>query len=60
MGQRGLGSEGCIGVAWWQETVVYEVYVRSFRDADGDGVGDLPGVLEGLGYLAALGVDASG
>ena len=45
-------------MAWWQEAVVYEVYVRSFRDTDGDGVGDLPGVLEKLGYLAELGVDA--
>lgn len=45
-------------MAWWQQAVVYEVYVRSFRDADGDGVGDLPGVLERLEYLAELGVDA--
>ena len=45
-------------MAWWREAVVYEVYVRSFRDADGDGVGDLPGVLEKLGYLAELGGDA--
>jgi glycosidase len=45
-------------VAWWEEAVIYEVYVRSFRDSNGDGVGDLPGVLEKLGYLAELGVDA--
>jgi alpha-glucosidase len=43
---------------WWQTAVIYEVYVRSFHDSDGDGVGDLPGVLERLDYLAELGVDA--
>jgi glycosidase len=47
-----------IGVPRWDEIVLYEIYVRSFRDTDGDGVGDLPGVLEKLGYVAALGVDA--
>ena len=45
-------------MAWWREAVVYELYVRPFRDADGDGVGDLPGVFEKLGYLTELGVDA--
>jgi alpha-glucosidase len=45
-------------MARWRDAVIYEVYVRSFRDADADGVGDLPGVLEKLGYLAELGVDA--
>ena len=42
----------------WRETVLYEIYVRSFRDANGDGVGDLPGVLERLDYVAWLGADA--
>ena len=41
-----------------REGVLYEIYVRSFRDASGDGVGDLPGVLERLDYVAGLGVDA--
>jgi alpha-glucosidase len=43
---------------WWQEAVVYQVYVRSFADADGDGVGDLPGITSRLPYLRDLGVDA--
>ncbi|MCT9933849.1 glycoside hydrolase family 13 protein [Planotetraspora sp. A-T 1434] len=43
---------------WWHDAVVYEIYVRSFADASGDGVGDLPGVRSRLPYLAELGVDA--
>ncbi|OKL48453.1 hypothetical protein BSR28_01755 [Boudabousia liubingyangii] len=43
---------------WWREAVIYQVYPRSFADANEDGMGDLPGVIEKLDYLAALGVDA--
>ncbi|MBF8191319.1 glycoside hydrolase family 13 protein [Nonomuraea sp. K274] len=43
---------------WWRDAVVYQVYPRSFADANGDGVGDLEGVRARLGYLAGLGVDA--
>lgn len=43
---------------WWTDAVIYEVYLRSFADSDGDGVGDLDGVTSGLDYLARLGVDA--
>lgn len=43
---------------WWATAVVYQVYIRSFRDTDGDGVGDLEGVIAGLDYLVSLGVDA--
>ncbi|MEU4739761.1 glycoside hydrolase family 13 protein [Actinosynnema sp. NPDC023658] len=43
---------------WWREAVIYQVYVRSFADSDGDGVGDLPGIRSRLPYLADLGVDA--
>ena len=46
------------GHAWWEDAVVYEVYPRSFADADGNGVGDLPGLRSRLPYLADLGVDA--
>ncbi len=43
---------------WWRSSVVYQVYPRSFADADGDGVGDLEGVRQHLDHLAWLGVDA--
>lgn len=43
---------------WWRSAVIYQVYVRSFADADGDGTGDLRGVRSRLGYLKELGVDA--
>ncbi|MFF0161542.1 alpha-amylase family glycosyl hydrolase [Streptomyces sp. NPDC005263] len=43
---------------WWRQAVVYQVYPRSFADADGDGLGDLKGVTRRLTHLAALGVDA--
>src|SRR5436305_12837827 len=43
---------------WWRDGVVYQIYVRSFADASGDGVGDLEGVRQHLPYLASLGVDA--
>ena len=45
-------------MVWWQEGVVYQIYPRSFLDTDGDGVGDLRGVLQRLDHLADLGVDA--
>ncbi|MDQ3808892.1 MAG: alpha-amylase family glycosyl hydrolase, partial [Chloroflexota bacterium] len=43
---------------WWTEAVFYEVYVRSFRDSNGDGIGDLNGITERLDYLVELGIDA--
>src|SRR3970282_296665 len=44
---------------WWQKGVIYQIYPRSFMDNNGDGIGDLCGVLERLDYLQWLGIDAS-
>ena len=43
---------------WWRSAVVYQVYPRSFADSDGDGIGDIPGLISRLDYLEALGIDA--
>lgn len=43
---------------WWKRAVFYQIYPRSFVDGNGDGVGDLPGIIERLPYVASLGVDA--
>ena len=45
-------------VDWWRDAVFYQVYIRSFADGNGDGVGDLAGIRARLPHLAALGVDA--
>ncbi|MGV8910648.1 MAG: alpha-amylase family glycosyl hydrolase, partial [Propionicimonas sp.] len=42
---------------WWHSAVVYQIYPRSFADSDGDGIGDLPGIIAHLDHLSALGVD---
>ena len=43
---------------WWRGAVIYQIYPRSFQDTDANGVGDLPGIIERLDYVAGLGVDA--
>ncbi len=50
-------TEEDIDRAWWKEAVVYQIYPRSFNDTDGDGIGDLPGIVEKVDYLDELGVD---
>ena len=51
-------SKGNITKKWWKEAVFYQIYPRSFYDTNGDGIGDLPGIIEKLDYLKDLGVDA--
>ena len=49
----------CAGVQtrWWRDAVVYQIYPRSFADSDGDGIGDLRGIIDHLDHLEALGID---
>ena len=44
--------------SWWRGAVIYQIYPRSMKDTNGDGIGDLPGIIEKLNYIAELGVDA--
>ena len=55
-----LRSEGnwCSQHDWWRSAVIYQIYPRSFQDSNGDGVGDLRGIIDRLDYVASLGVDA--
>src|SRR5574337_1924081 len=52
------GTRFMTDAPWWRGAVTYQIYPRSFLDTDGDGVGDLPGIIERLDYVAGLGVDA--
>jgi len=49
-------TQGTEGFPWWNDSVFYEIFVRSFRDSDGDGVGDFNGITEKLDYLKELGI----
>ena len=51
-----MGSSGS-GPPWWHGAVLYQLYVRSWRDANDDGYGDLRGIIERLDHLSWLGVD---
>ena len=50
-------SDESVELPWWHDAILYQVYVRSFADSDGDGIGDLEGIRSRLGYLELLGVD---
>jgi glycosidase len=51
-----VAVEGAQDFPWWNQTVFYEIFVRSFRDSDGDGIGDFNGITEKLDYLQELGI----
>ena len=55
-GQQDKGS-ATAEKKWWKEAVVYQIYPRSFKDSDGDGIGDLKGIISKLDYIKSLGVD---
>jgi alpha-glucosidase len=52
-----VSNPTAIRKSWWKEVVVYQVYLRSFMDSNGDGIGDIPGLISKLDYLKDLGID---
>jgi oligo-1,6-glucosidase len=54
--QQNTGSQAT-EKKWWKEAVVYQIYPRSFKDSDGDGIGDLNGIIQKLDYVKSLGID---
>ncbi|HLB98738.1 MAG TPA: alpha-amylase family glycosyl hydrolase, partial [Acetobacteraceae bacterium] len=56
--QRSGSGHTAAAEPWWKHSVTYEIYLRSFQDSNGDGVGDLNGVVQRLDYLESLGIDA--
>ena len=53
-----LTSQPSADATWWRNGIFYQIYPRSFQDSDGDGVGDITGIIHRLPYLLTLGVDA--
>ena len=56
--RAGPVTNAAFGDDWWRHGIIYQIYPRSFTDSDGDGTGDLHGIIDRLGYLTDLGVDA--
>jgi alpha-glucosidase len=56
--RRAAGAAAAASDPWWKHSVIYEIYLRSFQDSNGDGIGDLNGIAQRLDYLESLGVDA--
>ena len=52
-----MDQQQLVNKKWWKEKVVYQLYPRSFKDSNGDGIGDLKGIIEKLDYIQSLGVD---
>ncbi len=57
MEQQSTNSSTATDQKWWKEAVVYQIYPRSFQDSDGDGVGDLKGIIQRLDYIKNLGIE---
>ena len=55
---RGDGPQPDAVTPWWRDAVIYQVYIRSFADGSGDGIGDIAGIRSRLAHIRALGVDA--
>ncbi|HMP30621.1 MAG TPA: alpha-amylase family glycosyl hydrolase, partial [Saprospiraceae bacterium] len=55
---REVQNTDTINNAWWKESIIYQIYPRSFKDSNGDGIGDLQGIISELDYIKSLGIDA--